>query len=204
MSGHRVRLTGAVVLAAFTLLLQACTESSEPDVAVSDAPSLDASAARGARAQLLSSQDLPRLSGRAATITADDLADEASSASIATELEDAGYQGGFVRDLRGRSRDITGADSRVLVFSTPQGSQSFMASVAAAPDPFFGGPSVVRTMKIGTSNGYLIEPPLCDCPGAYPVYVGLVADGQQLLWLQLTGPRASPNKLRELLAGVAG
>jgi hypothetical protein len=47
----------------------------------------------------------------------------------------------------------------------------------------------------------MIEPPLCACPGAYPVYVGLVVDGRRLLWLQLTGPRVSPAKVRQYLSG---
>ncbi|HEX5016295.1 MAG TPA: hypothetical protein VFX15_01775 [Actinomycetes bacterium] len=119
-----------------------------------------------------------------------------------TQLARNGFLGGFVRDLRGRARDITGADSRVLLFASSQGAAEFSAFVAGAPDPFFGGPSKVKGLTVGGRSGYLIEPPICDCPGAYPVYVGIVADGPRLLWLQLTGPRVSIDDVHHLLEGA--
>jgi hypothetical protein len=59
----------------------------------------------------------------------------------------------------------------------------------------------VRRFSVGRSDGVLIKPPICACPGAQPVYVGLVTAGTRLLWLQITGAGASPADVRRLLAG---
>ena len=204
MSSSRGSLlvTAAVVVAtvAMCTALQACSDSSAPQAKASDSPSWSSQAASRARERVLSSDDLPALTGRSASVTAEDLADEADDSDVLTQLESDGFLGGFARDLRGRARDITGADSRVLVFDSADGAKAFAASVADDPDRFFGEPSTVRPMSIGSVAGYLIEPPLCDCPGAYPAYVGLVPDGETLVWLQVTGPRVTLGHLRDLLA----
>ncbi|MFL6181682.1 MAG: hypothetical protein ACJ73J_05185 [Actinomycetes bacterium] len=200
------RYAGRLTIAVGVLiaLLVACTAAPRSDSSPSPAPSeptaTPSEVVRVARQYLLSSKDLPQLAGEYSTVDAQDLADEAAQPDLAAELKSDGFLGGAVRDLRGRSRDITGANSRVLVFSGPEGAQSLVTSVAADPDPFFGGPSVVRRFHVGSAKGVMIKPPMCACPGAYPVYVGLVADGPRMLWLQLTGPRASAAQVRRLLS----
>ena len=194
-----------VLLAALIaiIVVAACTDRPEPRSAAPADPFLTNELASMAREMLLSPKDLPNLAGRSASLTMEDMADETGDSEVITELESSGYLGGFMRDLRGRAPDVTGANSRVLVFSDPEGAQSFATWVAENADPFFGAPGTVRAMTVGQHNGYLITPPFCDCPGAFPVYVGLIDDGNFLHWLQVTGPRVTVGELRQLLAGQA-
>jgi hypothetical protein len=136
-------------------------------------------------------------------MTAEEIAGEAGDDALLAQLEADGFVGALRRDLRGRSRDIAGADSRVLVFADATGAEAFLKSVAADPDPFFGGPADVRTLEVAGAEGVVIKPPMCACAGAQPVYVGLVTAGSRLLWLQITGARASADDVRELLTDGA-
>ena len=191
-----------------TAQLTACsTQAHETQRSADPSPSssstseaLPSEALRTARDYLVTPEVLPQLTGPYSSLNAEDLADEASNPEVESRLQAAGFLAGAQRELRGRSRDITGADSRTLVFSTPAGARSFARFLASEPDPFFGGPSVVHGFRVGATKGVIIKPPLCDCPGAYPVYVGLVADGPRLLWLQLTGPKASTAKVQRYLS----
>lgn len=197
------RPAAALTLAAgLALGVGACATDQAPVTAADSAsPSAAAVELGDAPSALVSRQDLPRLAGQLTTLSADDLAGEAGEPELATKLEEAGFIGAVSRDLRGRSRDVAGADSRVLVFSDASGAESFLDVVAADPDPFFGGPATVRRLSVAGSDGVLIKPPMCACPGAQPVYVGLVTAGNRLLWLQITGAGASPADVRRLLSG---
>jgi hypothetical protein len=152
-----------------------------------------------ARRQLVDAAELPQLTPRARMIDQQDFVDEAEVDGLEEQLVADGFRGGVERTFRGRSRQVTGAESRVLVFTTPSGASSFTDYLASNPDPFFGGPSVVSPLRAGDAKGALVVPPMCDCPGAYPLYVGVVADGDRMLWLQLTGPEADRSRLRTFL-----
>jgi hypothetical protein len=190
----------AATLAAAVLFLVGAGCGSRPDTTSTD-PAPDDGVA-SARSWLVSPSDLPDLDGTTTTLDAEAIAAEASDPVVSERLEADGFVGGVRRDLRGRARDVTGADSRVLVFADPAGAESFLQSVASDPDPFFGGPAEVRPLTVGDADGVLITPPMCACAGAQPVYVGLVADDARLLWLQITGPRATAADARALLASV--
>jgi hypothetical protein len=177
--------------------------ASSPEPVTAPTPPVDALVAT-ARAGLVSPRQLPGLSGATKTLDADQIADEAADPAVGSRLDADGFVVAVRRDLRGRARDVTGADSRVLVFAQPQGAESFLESVAEDPDPFFGGPADVRPLSIKGAEGVLITPPMCACAGAQPVYVGLVADGSRLLWLQITGPRATAADVRDLLGRAVG
>ena len=155
-----------------------------------------------ARDSLLSPNEVAGLTGETTTMDASDLSSEASDPEVATWLDDDEFVGAVRRDLRGRARDVTGADSRVLVFADAEGATSFLDAVADDPDPFFGTPSTVRPLSLGETGGVLIKPPVCACAGAQPVYVALATDDNRLLWLQITGPRATAADAKRLLGTV--
>ena len=191
------------LIAGLVLLVTASACAGDPTTnplssgsSTSDAATPDLGDARDA---LLSRAQLPRLFGQVTTLTAEDVAGEAGDDALLDQLDEDGFVGAVRRDLRGRSRDIAGADSRVLVFSEPAGAQAFLTAVADDPDPFFGGPAEVKPLEVAGAEGVLIKPPMCACAGAQPVYVGLVTAGSWLLWLQITGARASAADVRELL-----
>lgn len=194
---RRWPVSAALVLA---LVLAGCsttTDQQPPDLATSEQLSVQQ---RGfARSKLVPTGALRQLTPRLRDLTLEVLVKETDAPLLADQLESAGFEGGVERSFRGRSKTITGAESRVLVFSTSEGAGEFSEHLAENPDPFFGGSSLVTTLSVGDAEGTLIEPPLCDCPGAHPLYVGVLATGTTVLWLQVTGPRASPARLRMLL-----
>ena len=155
-----------------------------------------------ARDSLLSPSEVAGLNGATTTMDASDISSEASDPDVATWLDDDEFVGAVRRDLRGRARDVTGADSRVLVFADAEGAASFLQAVADDPDPFFGAPSTVRPLSLGETDGVLIKPPVCACAGAQPVYVALATHDNQLLWLQITGPRVTAADAKRLLSTV--
>lgn len=192
------------VLVVTGLLVTGCSSGGQDGQDLpSSAVELSAAEMQQARQMLVTEDELPQLTAQTQAIDRQDLVGLADSDGVDERLVADAYRGGVERTFRGPSRDITGAESRVLVFATDTGAASFSEYLAANPDPFFGGPSVVTPLGIGSSEGALIEPPMCDCPGAHPLYVGIVAVSERVLWLQLTGPRAAPARVRALLAASA-
>lgn len=196
----------SVVLAA-SLALAGCaqdsgTPESEPGSSALPVEALSAADQQQARRQLVAEAELPQLTPQARLIDQQDFVDEADVDGLEEQLIADGFRGGVERTFRGRSREITGTESRVLVFTTAAGARSFADYLASNPDPFFGGPSVVSPLRVGDAEGALIVPSMCDCPGAYPLYVGVVADGERVLWLQLTGPEADRARLRTVLTAI--
>jgi hypothetical protein len=198
-----VTLSGGRLILLALVLLSGCTSNAPPPEAVpTTSPSLSVDDLRAARQQLVSYQELPRLAPEAARVEGSDVADLAEDLDVQGQLNADGFQGAVERTFRGQSRSITGAESRVLVFATAAGASSFAAFLAEHPDPFFGDPSVVKPLRSVRTGAVLIEPPICDCPGAHPLYVAIVPDGNVVLWLQVTGPRASPARLLALLPEI--
>ena len=201
-------LSGLVsVVIAASLVLAGCAQDSgtpegEPGSSAPQVVTLGAADRQQARRQLVAEAALPQLTPQARLIDQQDFVDEADVDGLQEQLVADGFRGGVERTFRGRSRQITGAESRVLAFTTAAGATSFADYLASNPDPFFGGPSVVSPLRVGDAEGALIVPPMCDCPGAYPLYVGVVADGERVLWLQLTGPEANRARLRTFLAAT--
>lgn len=193
----------SVVLVA-SLVLAGCAQDSGTQVdagpSAPSAASLGIADQQQARRQLVAEAELPQLTPQARVLDQQDFVDEADVDGLEEQLVADGFRGGVERTFRGRSREITGAESRVLVFTASAGAASFADYLAGNPDPFFGGPSVVSPLRVGDAEGALIVPPMCDCPGAHPLYVGIVADDERVLWLQLTGPEANRARLRTVLA----
>ncbi len=203
MSVHRRWTAVAPTAVIVGLLVVGCVDSPAPRPAESTGSvSLSVGEVQTARRYLVRPGALPRLTVEAATLDTEDFVDQANSPTVTSKLQEEGFRGAVERQFRGRSRMITGAESRVLVFGSRQAAEAFTSFLAKHPEPFFGGPSAVSRLRLGAGPGFLIKPPLCDCPGAFPLYVGVLAHAERLLWLQLTGPRASAARLRGLLKAV--
>lgn len=193
----------AVAAALLATLLAGCGggAANAPADGPADSLSMD-EAVSTAKGHLLARSALPRLAGDTSVLDLDDIAGEVTDPVVEQRLDADGFVVGVRRDLRGRARDVTGADSRVLVFADAGGADSFVRSVADDPDPWFGSPSQAREIDIGDARGVLVKPPLCACAGAQPVYAALVAEGNRVLWLQVTGPRTTADTARNLLGSV--
>ena len=196
--GGRVALIPAAAIC--IAFLAGCTAltSSDEDATASDSATLSRDDFRAARQLLMPPRQLPGLDAVGGLVEADDLVAQAEGLDIGSQLDGDGFRGGVERTFRGPSRTVTGVESRVLVFSAASGAQSFAKLLADSPDAFFGGPATVRPMRLGGARGTMIKPPVCDCPGAYPLYVGVLVDANHVLWLQITGPRVSPALLRDV------
>ena len=180
--------------------LTGCTDatSSDQDAVASDSATLSRDDLSAARQLLVPPRQLPRLDSANGMVEAGDLEAQTEGLDVRSQLDGDGFRGAVERTFRGPSRTVTGAESRVLVFSAPSGAQSFAAFLTDNPDAFFGGPATARPLRLGGARGTVIKPPVCDCPGAYPLYVGVLPDENRVLWLQITGPRVSPALLREV------
>jgi hypothetical protein len=51
-------------------------------------------------------------------------------------------------------------------------------------------------------SGILATAQQCQCHLANPAYLGVVARGDTVTWLEINGPGATPRKLAELLAAA--
>jgi hypothetical protein len=180
--------------------LSGCTDvtSSDEDAPASETATLSPDDLYTARQLLVSGRQFARLDAASGPVELGDLEAQAEGVDVRSQLNDDGFRGAVERTFRGPSRTVTGAESRVLVFSTPTGAQSFAKFLTDNADTFFGGPSTARPLRLGGAQGTVIKPPVCDCPGAYPLYVGVLPEENRVLWLQITGPRVSPALLRDV------
>ena len=163
------------------------------------ASTLSASVRAEARRLVVQPSSLPELPNTVQPLTLVDVAKDANLPDLQSTLVAAGFLGGLERDFRGRSRTLTGAESRALVFSSNAGATTYAHYVKENAGAFFGVPTKVRPVRVAGYDGWQMVPPPCACPGAEPLYAAVVADGSRVVWLQITGPRVSPAQLRALI-----
>ena len=143
------------------------------------------------------------LPARTQPLTAADVQKNSSLHTLAARLGRWGYRGGWQRTFQGESRRLTLVVSRSLTFRARTGAAAFVAYLESHVDSFYPF-AVSHPLSVDGQSGWLIKPPLCACHLAEPLYVGVVAAGRQVRWLEINGPRASSQLLSGLLADLRG
>jgi hypothetical protein len=163
----------------------------------------EATLSPGERKDLLelavSAEQLPPLGRTTEWLIDDDVVAQASVPDLRQVLDAAEFRGGVKVEYRGDSPRLTGVESQVLTFSSEEGAADFSDYLAQHAGSFFGEPIEVEPMAVGGRDGWRIDPPVCDCAGAQPLSAGAVHAGPNVIVLQITGPKASPNAVKELL-----
>lgn len=194
-------LAVAVCVGVLALLTSCGAEQSEP---TQNRGSVAATLGPGERQDLadlaVSAEDLPPLRRTVSPLVRDDIVAEASLSDLEETLDATGFKGGVKVEYRGASPQLTGVESQVLAFSSEAGAAEFSDYLAANAAAFFGDPIKVKPVVIAGRDGWRIDPPVCDCAGAQPLSAGAVLVGTHVVVLQITGPKADPKMVHELLA----
>jgi hypothetical protein len=148
----------------------------------------------------VSAEQLPPLRRTRSLLFVDDVVAQAALSDLGQTLDGTGFRGGVKVEYRGVSPRLTGVESQVLAFSSEEGAAEFSEYLAQHAASFFGDPIKVEPIVIGGRDGWRIDPPVCDCAGAQPLSAGAVHVGSNVVVLQITGPKADPKTVRELLA----
>jgi len=139
------------------------------------------------------------LPAKTQALSAADLQKESSRPGLEARLRGWGFLGGWQRTFQGESRRLTLVYSQSLTFRSPAGAAAFVRYLRLHVNAFYPF-AVSRPVSIAGHSGWLIKPPLCACHMAQPLYVGLLATGRQVGWLEINGPRATGRMLASLLA----
>jgi hypothetical protein len=177
----------AVTLLAFALLVAACGTTSTAG-----------SIAGGGALRVLSATAVPGVPATTRSLTADELAKDASIPGIASKLSAWGFVDGAERTFQGESRHLTFVDSRALVFQDAGGAEAYVAFVHDNVSAYFGV-ATVQPLTAQGRPGWQIAPSACACHLANPVVVGVVFNGTNVSWLEINGPDATPALLMSLL-----
>lgn len=148
----------------------------------------------------VNAEQLPPLRRTTSLLFGDDVVAQAALSDLGQTLDATGFRGGVKVEYRGVSPRLTGVESQVLAFSSEEGAAEFSGYLAQHAASFFGDPIKVEPIVIGGRDGWRIDPPVCDCAGAQPLSAGAVQVGSKVVVLQITGPKADPKMVQELLA----
>jgi hypothetical protein len=130
------------------------------------------------------------------------LAREAAAPALRQRLNDWGYVAGADRYFQGESHQLQVVDSRALRFKTAIGAHAFVAFVARHTSAYLGSFPRTRAFSSAGRSGILATAQPCQCHLANPAYLGIVAGGGIVRWLEINGPGATPHKLAKLLAAA--
>jgi hypothetical protein len=150
----------------------------------------------------LPSQAVPYLPSSAKGLTPASLAREAQSPSLVRRLSEWGFMAGADRYFQGESRQLQLVDSRTLRFRSAAGAASFVGFIRLHADAYLGSFPRMRSFSSRGRSGILATAQQCQCHLANPAYLGVVARGDTVTWLEINGPGATPRKLAELIAAA--
>jgi hypothetical protein len=148
--------------------------------------------------QVLSPSAVPGIPSVTRVLTANVLANDASIPALAANLRSWGYIDGRERTFQGESRHLMLVISRSLIFKDAVGAGDFVAFVQSNGAAYFGRTTTLRPLSAQGRSGWLFAPPPCACHLANPAFIGVLAVGSSVVWLEINGPDATP----ELLVGL--
>ncbi len=181
------------------VLLSGCgSDPTEPRLTVEGA--LSSSERQGLVDLAVSAEQLPPLRRTTQQLSSSDVAAQAALPDLEQTLEATGFGGGVKVEYRGDSRQLTGVESQVLMFSTTEGAIEFSDYLVQHAASFFGDPIKVKAIVVDGRDGWRIDPPICGCAGAQPLSAGAVRVGTNVVVLQITGPKADQTLVQDLLA----
>lgn len=192
-------------LVAVALLTAGCATSSGGQGSDSAAPaSVAATTPNPAELASLLPSDALKVDSTARYVTSELLAKDAPVPGLAVALVSMGFLRGVQRNFQGESKHISLAVSRTLRFADAAGAARFVAFVHSNRVDYFGIGAESAALRVSGRTGFVFQPPACACHMAQPDVVGIVARGDQVTWLEINGPDATPALLRELIARTGG
>lgn len=149
--------------------------------------------------QVLRSSAVPGIPSTTIRLTAAGLAEDASIPGLASKIASWGYVDGRERTFQGESRHLSLVVSRSLAFGDASGASNFVGFLHDNAGAYFGDATVVRALQAEGRIGWLFSLPPCACAKATPAFVGVLAVGSDVVWLEINGSDATPELLTRLL-----
>lgn len=145
---------------------------------------------------------VPYLPSTLKPLTPAGLAREAGAPQLRRQLTNWGFLVGADRYFQGESRRLQVVDSRALQFSTAAGADRFVAFVRRHVAVYLGSFPGIRALRSRGRSGILATAQECQCHLANPAFLGVVAGGRTVTWLEINGPGATSRQLDQLLAAA--
>jgi hypothetical protein len=107
---------------------------------------------------------------------------------------------GSDRYFQGESRQLEVVDSRALRFRSASGASDFITFVRLHASAYLGAYPGLRGFTSRGRSGILATAQPCACHLANPAFLGVVAHGGTVTWLEINGPGATAHRLTQLIA----
>jgi hypothetical protein len=143
---------------------------------------------------------VPYLDSTERALTPAQLGRETRVPALAKRLAGWGFAGGAGRSFQGQSKRLQVVESRTLRFRSAGGASAFLALVRSQPGSFLPGAETPRPFRSRGRRGIVVKAAPCSCHMASPAYLGMLASGPTVSWLEINGPRATVGALRRLAA----
>jgi hypothetical protein len=128
------------------------------------------------------------------------LAREAGAPALRGQLRAWGFEVGTDRYFQGESRQLQVVDSRTLRFRDSAGASAFVAYIRRHASAYLGAYPGLHSLSSRGRSGILVTGQPCTCHLANPAFLGVVAHGGQVTWLEINGPGATARRLTQLIA----
>jgi len=183
------RAASMLVVAGLAVCAGACGGSGRASSALTAPPTLPPRA-------------VPYLPSSFHTLTDAALAREAGAPTLRRRLRVWGFVSGSDRYFQGESRQLQVVDSRALRFRTASGASDFVSFVRRHASTYLGAYPGLRAFSSRGRTGILATAQPCTCHLANPAFLGVVARGATVTWLEINGPGATARRLRQLIAAA--
>jgi hypothetical protein len=130
------------------------------------------------------------------------LAKEAGTPALRERLRSWGFLSGADRYFQGESRQLQVVDSRDLRFRSATGAARFIAFVRGHASAYLGAYPRLRVLRSDGRIGIIATAQPCTCHLANPAFLGVVARGGTVTWLEINGPGATARRLTQLIAAT--
>ncbi len=150
----------------------------------------------------LSPRAVPYLPSSSHSLTEAGLAKEAGSPGLSQQLRSWGFVSGADRYFQGESHQLQVVDSRALRFRTAAGATKFIRFVRLHASTYLGAYPGMRGFSSRGRTGILATAQACACHLANPAFLGVVARGGQVTWLEINGPGATVGRLAQLIGAA--
>ncbi|HLY47783.1 MAG TPA: hypothetical protein VKR21_01175, partial [Solirubrobacteraceae bacterium] len=87
-------------------------------------------------------------------------------------------------------------------FRTASGASDFVSFVRRHASTYLGAYPGLRAFSSRGRTGILATAQPCTCHLANPAFLGVVARGATVTWLEINGPGATARRLRQLIAAA--
>jgi hypothetical protein len=162
-----------------------------------------AAALPGGGAPLLAASQLPRLRAVTRTLGREGVVLATPIPGLPSRLVAWGFRRAQEREFTGRAHQLSHVVSMGVDFAGAAGAAGYERLLVAQAGEYLGAGATVSRLRTPGSISWMIQLQSCGCHPEPPTVIAVMLRRAELSWLSVTGPGATPARVRFLARRLA-